>query len=365
MSTSSDGAAKNLGRPHGPGDEPGPVVAGNMTMRHRNTAILSVTAVDAPIVATSASFDEQLAETYARTGVRPGMLSDVAGILERRWWPADVSFADAAAMAGAKAIAESGIDAQRIGLLIDSSVCRDHLEPSKAVAVHHQLDLSTGCLAFDLSNACLGFVNAMQLAATMIDGGQIEYALVVDGEGSRGLQELTLERLSRPDATAEDVAMQFASLTLGSGGAAMVLGPADRHPEGHRLVGGASRTATQHHELCVGTLEDMRTDSRALFTAGVALSIDLWREAATEFDWSGMDRYISHQVSKVHMAAICRALGIDPALAPSTFPYRGNIGPAAVPSTLAMEADSLHPGQRVLLMGIGSGLSACALEIAW
>ena len=205
----------------------------------------------------------------------------------------------------------------------------------------------------------------MQLAASMIDSGQVEYALVVDGEGSRGLQELTLERLASVDATAEDLAEQFASLTLGSGAAAMVLGPADRHPEGHRLVGGATRSATQHHELCVGTLENMRTDSRALFAAGLELSVDLWREAATEFDWSGMDRYISHQVSKVHLAAICRAVGIDPALAPSTFPTRGNMGPAAVPSTLAIEADNLHPGQRVLLMGIGSGLSASALEITW
>ena len=30
-----------------------------------------------------------------------------------------------------------------------------------------------------------------------------------------------------------------------------------------------------------------------------------------------------------------------------------------------MEADNLQPGQRVLLMGIGSGLSASALEILW
>jgi 3-oxoacyl-[acyl-carrier-protein] synthase III len=353
MSTSSDAAATD------------DAVPGNLTMRHANTAILSVTAVDAPIIVTSASIDERLAETYARTGVRPGMLTDVAGIHERRWWPTDVTFADAAAMAGAKAIAEAGIDPRRIGLLIDSSVCRDHLEPSKAVAVHHQLGLPTGCLVFDLSNACLGFVNAMQLAATMIDGGQIEYALVVDGEGSRGLQELTLERLTGPDATAQDLADQFASLTLGSGGAAMVLGRADAHPEGHRLVGGASRAATEHNELCVGTLEEMRTDSRALFAAGIQLSVDLWREAASQFDWSGMDRYISHQVSKVHLTAVCRALDIDPALAPSTFPERGNIGPAAVPSTLAMEAGRLQPGDRVLLMGIGSGLSASALEIAW
>ena len=336
-----------------------------MTFRHHNTVILSVTAVDAPIVVTSQSFDDRLAETYERTGVRPGMLSVVAGIEERRWWPEDVSFVDAAVMAGEKAIAESGVDKRRIALLIDSSVCREHLEPSKAVAVHHQLGLASSCLTFDLSNACLGFVNAMQLAATMIDGGQVDYALVVDGEGSRRTQELTLDRLARRDATADDLWSQFASLTLGSGGAAMVLGRADLHPEGHRLVGGASRAATEHHELCVGTLEDMRTDSKALFAAGLQLSIELWEEAKSEFDWSGMDRYVSHQISKVHAAAICKALNIDPTLAPSTFPTRGNIGPAAVPSALAVEADSLEPGQRVLLMGIGSGINACALEIEW
>ena len=174
---------------------PDPALPGNVTFRHRNTAILSVTAVDAPIVVTSQSFDDRLAETYERTGVRPGMLSVVAGIEERRWWPEDVSFVDAAVMAGEKAIAESGVDKRRIGLLIDSSVCREHLEPSKAVSVHHNLGLATSCLTFDLSNACLGFVNAMQLAATMIDGGQVDYALIVDGEGSRRTQELTLDRL--------------------------------------------------------------------------------------------------------------------------------------------------------------------------
>lgn len=339
--------------------------AGNLTVRHHNTAILSVTAVDAPIVVTSQSFDEQLSSTYDRIGFRAGMLSQVAGIVERRWWTPDVSFADAAAMAGEKAITEAGIDRARIALLIDTSVCRDHLEPSTAVAVHHQLGLRSACLNFDLSNACLGFVNGMQLAATMIDSGQIEYALVVDGEGSRRTQELTLERLARPDATMEDLMSQFASLTLGSGGAAMVLGRADAHPEGHRIIGGATRGATEHHTLCVGTLEDMRTDTRALFDAGLEVSQALWEEAKADFAWDDMDSYISHQISKAHTTAITKALDIDPAKAPSTFPTRGNIGPASVPFTLAMQADSLTTGDKVLLMGIGSGINASALEIEW
>ena len=42
--------------------------------------------------------------------------------------------------------------------------------------------ISSSAMNFDIANACLGFVNGMMLAATMIDAGQIDYALIVDGE---------------------------------------------------------------------------------------------------------------------------------------------------------------------------------------
>ncbi len=141
----------------------------NATYRLNNTSVLSVCGVEAPVIATSAQFDERLAATYERVGMRAGMLEQLAGVRERRWWPADVTFVDAAAMAGAKALAEAGIDPSQIGVMINTSVSRAHLEPSSAVAVHHQLGLPAGCLNFDLANACLGFVNAIQLAGTMID----------------------------------------------------------------------------------------------------------------------------------------------------------------------------------------------------
>ena len=340
-------------------------MTGNATYRYRDTAILSVAAVDAPIVVTSTEIDEQLAGTYARTGLRPGMLEMLAGISERRWWPEDVTFADAAAMAGAKAIAEAGIDPSAVGLLIDTSVCRDHLEPSAAVDVHEQLGLPSTCLNFDLANACLGFMNGMQLAAMMIDAGQVEYALIVDGEGSRRLQEATIARLQGDATTKADVLDNFASLTLGSGGAAMVLGRASSHPGGHRFIGGVGRAATQHNRLCVGDLQRMTTDSRGLLEAGVALAVDTWTDAAAEFDWTDLDAYVIHQVSQVHTAAITEGLGIDPARTPVIFPTRGNIGPASVPFTLATHAASFEAGNRIACMGIGSGLNSAVIEIAW
>jgi acyl-CoA:acyl-CoA alkyltransferase len=340
-------------------------MSGNATQRYANTAALSVCGVDAPHVVTSAEFDERLAATYRRVGLRPGLLENLAGITERRWWPGDVGFADAAAMAGAKALAEAGVDPAQVGLLVDTSVSRAHLEPSAACAVHNALGLPSTCMNFDVANACLGFLNGMQLAAMMIDAGRIEYALVVDGEGARQIHENTLERLARPDATRDDVLSQFATLTLGSGAAAMVLGRADAHPEGHRLVGSVLRAATEHHELCVGDLSRMSTDAKGLLDAGMAISGAMWRDAKAQFDWGTMDRYIAHQVSQVHTAAMCRTLDIDSDRVPRSFPTRGNMGPASIPFTLATQVDSLQTGDRVLLMGVGSGLNGCCTEVLW
>jgi 3-oxoacyl-[acyl-carrier-protein] synthase-3 len=341
-------------------------MSGNASFRLGNTSILSVGAVEAPIVMPSSAFDDHLAAAYDRVGLLPGMLVKLAGVRERRWWPEDVSFADGAAMAGAKALAEAGIQPEQVGVMINTSVSREHLEPSTAVAVHHQLGLPTSCLNFDLANACLGFVNGIQLAGIMIDSGQADYALIVNAEGSRHTQEVTLDRLNAPDATAEDIKSQFATLTLGSGSAAMVLGRSDAHPEGPRVVGGVSRAGTEHHDLCVGDLERMRTDSKKLFEAGLSLAMDTWRDAAGEFDWAGeIDWFVAHQTSTVHLRAMANALGVDPERFPVTVETYGNMGPAAVPFTLAKNADRMRAGERILLLGIGSGLNTSFAEIVW
>jgi acyl-CoA:acyl-CoA alkyltransferase len=341
-------------------------MGGNSIHRFGNTSVLAVCAIEAPVVVTSAEIDERLAGVYARVGLRPGMMQRLAGIHERRWWNRGTSFVDGAAMAGAKAMAEAGVQPGDIGLMVNTSVSRAHLEPSTAVAVHHALGLPSSCQNFDIANACLGFVNAMQLAAAMLDSGQIEYALVVNGEDARGIHNATIGRLQDGDGDAKQVFAQFASLTLGSGAAAMVLGRGDGHPEGHRFIGGATRAGTEHHRLCFGDMDYMHTDSTGLMNAGLQLSRELWAESAADFGWrSGIERYVMHQVSTVHTKAISQALDIDLERVPLTFPARGNLGPAAIPFTLSGIANELSAGDRVLLMGIGSGLNASISEIVW
>jgi 3-oxoacyl-[acyl-carrier-protein] synthase-3 len=328
------------------------------------TYLWSVGHAEAPDIVTSAWIDEQLAETFERCGIRPGLLESVAGIIERRWWPEEVAFDEAAALAGQRAMELAGVVPSEVDLLISTSVCKHHLEPSVACSVHHRLGLSSECVNFDLGNACLGFVNAMQVGAMAIDTGHARTVLVVDGEGSRYTQLATIERLRQSTATAVDVFDQFASLTLGSGGAAVVMG-GPRHGA-HRFLGGISRADTASHDLCVGDLDTMRTDTAALLENGLALALEAF-EASKEagWEWKTCDRFVMHQVSAVHTHKLCELLGVDTNLVPLTYPNFGNIGPAAVPYTLSTIADDIADGERVLLMGIGSGLNCAAAEIVW
>lgn len=329
-------------------------------------ALLAVNRVQAPVVLSSAEFDERLAPSLKRLRLSKKLLERASGVKERRWWSEGTGFDDAAVEAGGKAMAEAGIEPGQIGLLINTSVTRRNLEPSVASKIHHYLGLPSSAMNFDVANACLGFVNGMSLAANMIDSGQIKYALIVAGEDAQPTQETTFQRLNAENSTREDYLREFATLTLGSGAAAAVVGPADEHPGGHRIVGGVSRAGTQHHELCVGGPAGMYTDTKGLLDNGLDLVVNAWQEAhQSGWDWRSMDRYVTHQVSKSYTNAIIKAVGLIRDRVPVTFPKWGNVGPASLPMTLSQEAETLKPGDRVLCMGVGSGLNTTMMELAW
>ncbi|PWC04577.1 3-oxoacyl-ACP synthase III [Mycetocola zhujimingii] len=340
-------------------------MAGNATTTHRNVSLLSVSSTLASRVTTSEEIDARLKPVLKRLRLPQRLLQRVAGVHERRNWEEGVTFDTAAVDAGNRAMASAGITPDKVGLLINTSVTRKHLEPSVAVKMHHGLGLPSSAINFDIANACLGFVNGMTLASQLIDAGQIEYAVIIDGEDADEIQHNTIERLHRPDISRTDFMSEFASLTLGSGAAAAVLGRADDNPNGHRILGGVTRAATQFNELCVGSVDGMFTDAKALLKGGMQLVTSAWKEARTDWSWASMDRYIMHQVSDVHTNAIVKAIGIDRTRVPLTYPTLGNVGPASIPITLASQADSLKSGDRVLLMGVGSGLNTAMMELAW
>ena len=338
-------------------------------MRFDNVSILSVRHVDAPHRVTSEDLERRLAPTLQRLGMRPDLLREASGIVARRFFDDDVQPSDVATEAAALAIEAAGVDPDRLGILINTSVCRDYIEPSTACLVHGNLGLPPTCMNFDLGNACLGFINGMDMVGNMIERGQIDYGIVVDGESSRFVTDQTVERLLAPEIDEATFRASFATLTLGSGAAAMVLGRSDLAPPSHRFTGGVNQAATQHNRLCFGQVDHMVTDTRALLIAGLELAATTWGRAVNELGWTSeeLDWYVLHQVSAPHTDKLVQTLGLDPEKIYRLYPEFGNIGPAGVPIVLSKleQEGRLETGHRIALMGIGSGLNCTMAEVIW
>src|SRR4030042_5542246 len=135
-------------------------------------------------VATSLSLEQKLAPVYEKVNRSFGRLEMMTGIRERRFWDENTPPSTFSVRAAENAIATSGISKEHIECLLHTSVSRDFLEPATAFVVHDSLGLLDTALIFDISNACLGFINGMVTLANMIELGQIKAGMVVATEGS-------------------------------------------------------------------------------------------------------------------------------------------------------------------------------------
>ncbi|MCR6656946.1 MAG: 3-oxoacyl-ACP synthase III [Opitutus sp.] len=341
-------------------------------MRFENVCIESIAVALPEEIWTSAQIEERLRPLYERLKLPEGRLELMTGIRERRMWPEGTRPSDASAAAGKAVLAKSALNAEQVELFVHAAVSRDMLEPATASFAHRKIGLPGTAQILDVSNACLGFLNALTLAAGMIESGQIKCALVASGENGRPLVDQTLRTLVERPLSRNEIKPYFANLTIGSGAvAAVVCHRSLVKGRAHRLLGGRARAATQHSELCQGDTYGaeslaMQTDSEQLLIAGVNLAQETWREF-TALQGTNFDRFICHQVGSVHRRKLYETLGLDLAKDFSTFETLGNTGSVALPATLALaiEQGAVTEGQRIGLLGIGSGLNCLMLALEW
>jgi 3-oxoacyl-[acyl-carrier-protein] synthase-3 len=325
-------------------------------------------------VLSSEEIERALAPLYERLQLHAGRLELMSGIRERRAYPRGTRPSAIAAAAGELALARTSLPRERVGTLVHAGVCRDFLEPATASVVHERLRLAPECTVFDLSNACLGFANALCLVGAQIERGEIEAGLVVSGEDGGPLVEETLRALLEDQAAGRgELKRAYASLTIGAGGAAMLLAHARVAASPTRLLGGVARAATEHHVLCQGDRAGgasgprMETDAEALLEAGNALAARTFPLFLEELGWRAEDleRIVTHQVGAAHRRRLFETLGLDLARDFPTFERLGNIGSVSLPLSysLAREAGFVGPGQRTGLLGIGSGLHCLMLGL--
>jgi len=348
-------------------------------MQYQNVCLEAISYTLPEEVVTSAELEAQLEPLYRRLRLPEGRLELMTGIAERRFWAKGTTISEKSIASGEKAIRASGIDRREIGALVHGSVCRDFLEPATASGVHHGLDLPAECSVYDVSNACLGLLNGVVQVANMIELGQIRAGLVVGTESGRALVETTIDRLNRDTSLSrKDIKLAVASLTIGSGSAAILLTDRELSRTGNRLLGGIVRTATDHCELCQSGRDEsggdemkplMQTDSERLMHEGVAAAKEAFNDFLVELDWDAteINKTFCHQVGRAHQKLLFESLGLDTTLDYPTISRLGNTGSVALPTAAAMgiENGHLQKNDRVAMMGIGSGINVLMLGVDW
>ena len=346
-------------------------------MRYSNVSIAGFGYELAPHVISSEDLEARLEPVYKALHLQPGQLEALTGISERRYWDPGYKVSLGAVAAGRKALDASGISPAAIGMFIYGGVCRENLEPATACAVADGLRIGAEAQIYDVSNACLGVLNAMVQIANAIELGQIQAGMVVTCETSRQIVDSTIDRM----LATKDMGVfkeTLATLTGGSGAVALVLCHRRLAGPGKQLLGGVARSAVRHHRLCTWGPDTgvpsnrehvMRTDSVGVLQHGVSLGIETFNAFKAELNWSDdlPDKVICHQVGSAHQRTILESIGVDESKDFSTYRFLGNIGTVSLPITAAIadERGFLQPGDFVGFLGIGSGLNCLMLGLQW
>jgi 3-oxoacyl-[acyl-carrier-protein] synthase-3 len=348
-------------------------------MRYDRVFIDAVTYELPSFVVTTEELEHRLAPVLGKLNIAEGQLESLTGIQERRWWPANFSVAEGATLAAVKAIASSGLETQDIDALVYTGVCREYFEPATACHVAANLNLKAEAVVYDISNACLGMLNGIIDIANRIELKQIRAGLVVSCESAREITEDVISKL-RETVNIEFFSASIATLTGGSGAAAVLLTDGSFNPAEniHKLLGGVNRSSAQFHDLCrwgIRKIHDrvfeqfMTTDAGSVLKYGLSLGTKTWQLLLQELGWckENVNKIVTHQIGKSHRLSFMRALELEDSIDFPTFAFLGNIGSVSVPITTAMAAERGHirRGDRVGLLGIGSGLNCMMLGVEW
>ena len=305
---------------------------------------------------TSAELQERLA---AASDLRlpPGMVTRMTGIQRRRVAADDEYASPLAVRAGWQALAAARLSPADIDLLLFASATRDMVEPATAHIV--QAELGSRAHALDVTNACNSFLNGIDLARSLILTGRARRALVVTGE--------TPTRSMRPRVgSLAEARRAFAGFTFGDAGAAVVLEPVD----GGGIVDVDTATHSQHWTvggIPGGGSRHPRGDEHTYFEGDGHALRRVFEETGTEildrvrartgFGWDDYAKVLVHQVTLPYLERFMEVTGVPKEKLEVTVTEFGNLASATIGLQLARVVPGLRRGDRVLLVGLGGGIS--------
>jgi 3-oxoacyl-[acyl-carrier-protein] synthase III len=320
-----------------------PEVAGPMLTRSGASMIGVGTALPSTVVPNSV-----LSE---RLGIDAEWIVKRTGIEERRSAQPGERLYEFAAAAGAEALAEAGVDATEVDLIVLATTSNEDLMPAAAPRVAAVLG-AVNAACYDVNAACTGFLSAVSVACGQIESGRAVNVLVIGAD-------LMMPLTDPDDRATAAVFADGAGAVLMCGTLESRVGPIYLRSDGTRadlirIDRADLKIRMQGHETFKYAVDMMASSTTEAVTAA-GLTLDQ------------IDLFVYHQANARILRAVGERLGIAGDRVVDSIAKLGNTSAATIPLALAQAKSTgqLRQGARVLLGAFGAGVSWGATVIEW
>ncbi len=292
-------------------------------------------------------------------GIPEDWMSETMGIIERRVSNENQTPSDLAVLAAQQALDSCDeIDKDDIGMVLFCGIERDQPEPATAHTVQRKLGLNAS-LAFDIANACFGFIDGLRIAENFIKAGSTKYVLICTGEIPTRLTKNFVSQL-KAGMPVEKAKKILGFLSVGDAGAAMILGPSDS-AQGFQIF--ATQSNSHHHNKCFykhnadGSVEGQMKMAQ-IVAKTYRMQESLIKPTMNKLGWETAEFLLTHQVGKKSFDQVADAGVVPKDKMIKSYDLLGNITSAtfAVNHHQLSQRDDLNPGDRVYCCYSGSGI---------
>jgi 3-oxoacyl-[acyl-carrier-protein] synthase-3 len=295
----------------------------------------------------------------------PGEIEAKTGIRERR--RADAPTSSLAAGAGLAALAKAGVDPKSLDLILLATSTPDHPIPKTAPRVAYLMG-AEGVPAYDFGKDCTGFLEALEAGMQYVRTGAASRVLVIGAERTAAM----IEQANKATA-----------VVFGDGAGAVLLGPAQ---PGRGWLGSAARSHGELYDRLYvpagGSVSPPSTpgapeiQQRTLRMDGKAVTEYATRAfpeavrtvlAKCGVALSDVALIIPHQANRRILEKAIAGLGVGEDRVFINVEMYGNTAAASIPIALdeAVAKGRVNPGDLVLLVAYGAGLSWNAALVRW
>ena len=251
--------------------------------------------------------------------------------------------------AGAAALAQAGLPAAELDMVVLATCTPDQAMPATSAPVAHLLGAGGGAL--DVNAACSGFVYGLATAAGLVATG-LDRVLLIGSD--------TMSRIT--DWDDRGTAILFAD-----GAGAVVLEAVDG--PGDLLGYDLAADGSGRHLLYADIGGYIHMDGREVFRRAVRMVVDSTSRALAHagVDADDIDLFVPHQANVRIMDAAADRLGIPRERIANVIDRTGNTasGPSRSRSPTRRRHDRLHAGDLVLLCGFGAGMTVASAVLRW